>query len=44
MAVIHFPNTTPETGGFSDCNTTHMGSKAVDTKFICAEFIYPHPD
>jgi hypothetical protein len=43
MAVLHFASTTPETGGLTDRNACHESEEAVDTKWICQQFIYSHP-
>ena len=43
LAVVHFPSTTPETGGITDRNAMHEAETAVDTKFICQQFIFSHP-
>jgi hypothetical protein len=43
MAVLHFPSTLPETGGFTDRNANHEAEDAIDTKFIRQQFIYSHP-
>lgn len=43
MAVLHFPSTTPETGGYTDRNANHEAEPAQDTKFITQQFIYSHP-
>mmetsp|Transcript_87634 Transcript_87634/g.249244 ORF Transcript_87634/g.249244 Transcript_87634/m.249244 type:complete len:174 (-) Transcript_87634:151-672(-) len=40
MAVVHFPCTTPDTGGFIDFNTTHTSEPAVAVKYIIQQFIY----
>jgi hypothetical protein len=42
LAVIHFPATTAETGGYADVNACHEAEEAADTKFICQEFIWTH--
>jgi len=44
LAVIHFPSLTPEHGGTVDGNVTHCSEPAVDTKFICQQFIYSCKD
>ena len=43
LAVVHFPATTAETGGYADVNACHEAEEAADTKFICQEFIWTHP-
>ena len=43
LAVIHFPSTTPETGGITDYNAYHEGASARDTKYIAQQFIWSHP-
>ena len=43
LAVLHFPATTPETGGITDRNAIHEAEEAVDTKFITQQFIFSHP-
>ena len=43
MAVVHFPATTPEAGAFTDRNAVHEAEEAVDTKYICQQFIVSHP-
>lgn len=43
MAVVHFPSTTLETGGFSDPNAIHEGAPAIDTKYVAQAFIWNAP-
>eukprot|EP01043_Picozoa_sp_COSAG02_P029539 COSAG02_NODE_1842_length_10700_cov_148.785869_3_plen_606_part_00 len=42
MAVLFFPACTPEMGGITDINAQHAGAPAIDTKFICQQFIWSH--
>lgn len=43
MAVVFFPSTVPEMGGVTDHNVLHEAEEAIDTKYICQQFIYSHP-
>ena len=43
MAVLHFPATTPETGGFPDRNSAHEAEEAGETKLVAQQFIYSRP-
>ena len=43
LAVLHFPSTTPETGGITDRNASHESEPAIDTKWVCQQFIWSHP-
>lgn len=42
MAVLHFPSTTAETGGFTDRNASHESQEAGETKWVCQQFIWSH--
>jgi len=42
MAVLHFPSTTAETGGFTDRNASHESSEARQEKWVCQQFIWSH--
>lgn len=44
LACIHFPSLIPELGGTTDGNVVHQSEPAVDTKFICQQFIYSAAD
>lgn len=43
LAVIHFPSTVAEAGGITDRNASHESEIAVDTKWVCQQFIWSHP-
>ena len=43
LAVVHFPATTAESGGFTDYNAFHDAEPAVDEKWIAQQFIWSHP-
>ena len=42
MAVVHFPSTVPEAGGYTDRNASHESEAADDTKWVCQQFIWSH--
>ena len=41
--VIHFPATTPETGGFTDRNASHESEESIETKWVAQQFVWSHP-
>ena len=43
LAVVHFPATTAESGGFTDYNAFHDAEPAIDEKWIAQQFIWSHP-
>ena len=46
-AVIHFPSTTAETGGYTDRNASHESEEVLlggDTrKWVSQQFVWSHP-
>ena len=42
MAVVHFPSCVPAAGGFTDRNASHESEAAVDTKWVCQQFVWSH--
>jgi len=40
MAVLHFPATTSQTGGYTDYNAYHEAEPAIDDKWIVQQFVY----
>ena len=43
QAVVFFPATVPELGGMTDHNVVHEAEEAIDTKYVCQQFIYSQP-
>ena len=43
MAVIHFPCTSASAGLIMDANADHESEPAVDTKYVCQQFIWSAP-
>jgi len=42
MAVLHFPATTSQTGGYTDYNAYHEAEPAIDDKWIVQQFVWSH--
>ena len=43
MAVIHFPCTSASAGLIMDANADHESEPAIDTKYVCQQFIWSAP-
>ena len=45
-AVVHFPATTPESGGYTDRNASHESEELCLVgveKWVCQQFLWSHP-